>query len=648
MREIGPVGKRGDLKYRKRARTLLGMLKARMKQAEQKQGWMRKKLADGSVIEVRSNFGHDYFRVTVPELVSAAEVIGIWVCFPSSDEAEYGWGDPYTEENAPLGTIQVGLDLTQHIGRLMSTDGTLDTHGTNLIASHYDWREDNTNVVVSWTRTSVYADGAEIHTDLGIECAALHEMQDAGQTKLFLVWVVAGTFTLKAVEVTRNPITVVGGMTYSWPCAVNYTMPSYLPADPEDPLYPDLDDEDRFRYWSFSQDGTKLNYTWTYRTSDALNGSVTICIEYISESWEASPLPSDVSSAGTDITFTKILENGPLSVSGGSTTYNYAQKFLLKGVYINSVLTGVWAELTVKRYNLGYEEVVAPLDTRGIACPSGDFSWFTGEIVWNYDRTRITHKVGFYVGAALLEEYLYSDIDIITLARHNLRGFGGYRGTGTCEEVFSPVTYPDFCPDGPDTTTLANYFTIDSNCNQLSSIEQIFNGVVTFNNYSIALSCDWVGIGHRGFVKFGDAAGGVVSPDLSFINNGVTYSLGTDFGASGPTRITGAHPNGSQEVFYMNSNARHIIRHPRGGFDLISDYKVDGHFLDVGDNLAFCCGSESDSTALWSWLSYFDDQTTQQDLVPLIEISGYTNPKIIIDQANPPVTFGLIQQVSEQ
>lgn len=84
---------------------------------------------------------------------------GSFIYYPLSDDAQYGWGDPYLPGNAPLGTVLAGyacggpnysVDGTKHPYRLYDKDGDPDkvTHGTTLQAGRRYWKYDD--YVISW------------------------------------------------------------------------------------------------------------------------------------------------------------------------------------------------------------------------------------------------------------------------------------------------------------------------------------------------------------------------------------------------------------------------------------------------------------------------------------------------------------------
>lgn len=145
MREFGPVRKRNitavDSIREAEARVYLGELKRRMAAGNLSQGRWRVALADGTLIEVSSIFGRDSIEIIPEEIPEKEEEKPFFEFFtnPLSDSAPSGWGPPFSQDNAPMGSIggtPIGVAFK-------NPQNLLVTHGYSLEGFDYVGTEAN-------------------------------------------------------------------------------------------------------------------------------------------------------------------------------------------------------------------------------------------------------------------------------------------------------------------------------------------------------------------------------------------------------------------------------------------------------------------------------------------------------------------------
>lgn len=627
---------------RKLSRRLLGQLENRMNIFGQKFGKFYTTLEDGSTIEVLidNRSGIPFYQATlvpfIPEdVIVTTEESGLWICWPTADEAVYGWGDPYTEANSPLGSIRTSFALDAKIGRLMNIDGSVQTHGSSLIATPNNWRDPSTNVVISWTTSAIYANGIKLVNGSNIKCAALKTMIKASVNTLYLIWFDGSTLNAQEASIGTDLVTV-----------------NMVSATPNNSWSATGTNIASGKYWSFSQNATKVCYNYQSVTSCTPN-QWTLCT-HNSNCYEATTLPSDIADSLT-VSFSSALQNEAISFAGSQT---YSKKFLLKGEYVSSSLVGFWCE--VGRSITSVLVKATPIDL-SITAPAIYYEYFCdasglyelyseteGEIHGIIEETKTTTQRLYFK--------LYNDtteiIDETLASREQL--IYTHKVTGIEYSGVSPSPTSRCGDPEIECGTLEGAgITSDEGCELVPPGSQSYSQTTcTENPMLFAKSWQSAEFNRAAYFTFGAAtsvsSGLTNCPELTItpdakckIAGSLTYErdFGTDLG-SPATFILETNSVSYQAEQFLNATMRDLCPPD----DDTTAFGITGVFLNINPTaLVHCVGGLNNLTSEWNWKSYLNNT----ELTAQIGIGSYTNPRIIYEASGEPIwSFGLLQQPS--
>ena len=572
-------------------------------------------------------------RLIPPSVVASA----IWVCYPTADEATYGWGDPYPGPVPPLGTPQTSWDISKHVGALMNDDGTLASLASNDVATPQDWRVASpSKVVVSWTAQAIYAAGAQVLTDVGIRCAALKSMQDGGTAKTYLLWIGLSTsplsFVLRAREVSvaesTGVVTVTGATTYQWALSSNVSSVGLQGV-----------------FWGISADASKVAFTHiATRTS-----------------YEATDVPTDISSTAT-LQVAVAFQDGATQFSyTNSSVYSGSRKYLIRSDYVGNALTPVWLTLAYGSGDVIRDTVVAPLSPD--ICYryyNVDFSRY--EWTWASDPSvgLVVDPIDIVYREEGPEQLLTATLLIGStevadevLFRHS--DFQSYYATnGSRDGIVDP--YPETAPQ--DATLLISYFGEGpgvSECGSDAVCATDPQPDVQQQCRPFLLDPAWQDarfsrVVYEHFGENDDVGSGFhcgsdplttydfelrIAGDIArVVNFGGDYGSFTAFDP-----VTTPPQTQGEAQTYLDALYAKLVTPANG----TPSYGVSATFLHLDNgSLVYCIGaSNNDDSGNWEWQSYLDDV----ELTANIGISGYTDPKILYESSGAPQwSFGITRQ----
>lgn len=349
-------------------------------------------LEDGTVIYTRVSprvVGDPLLLAEVysPEEDEAAPLTYGFVLYPSSDDAVYGWGDPFTV-NLPLGTVLASFDQAKIPQTLLdSIDGDLTvTRQEDQQAGEHYWKGENYDYVLSWryyTDSGIWSNGVKV-ADKGVNAAAIYH--DGGQAYLVYKRGINNRVVRYECEVTSDGIVTSVG-SYAGYIRLRNAVQTMYPVN------------------TFSPDGTKM----LYRASGGI---------YTWDLTDATTWSSEYVERTTEYTSESEVATGTTGLPNNTTAWAQRKRKYVRWAYWDEdgTLLPLWVTIT-HRIDCTYEGptllhngsfLVQQCNTGGVNCDSFPEIDITDFYEIHEVVTRTTHAKVEKGSETVLDKTLYS------------------------------------------------------------------------------------------------------------------------------------------------------------------------------------------------------------------------------------------------